>query len=149
MADLATSIFTSLNTLYAADTGSGGLAEVSDSSNARVRHFVRMGDSDFDGPVHTWAKVLVDIAPMREERSYSKRHSQVMIRMHVSVQRDPLGFTKMSAVNAQLVSVFDRAQPAAQSPFTFSILSYLGQTQAPATGNELRFVHEFSTWATA
>lgn len=149
MADLATSIFTSLNTLYAADTGSGGLAEVSDSSNAVVRHFVRMGDPDFDGPQHNWPIVLVDITPMREERSYSKRHAQAMVRMYVSVQRNPLGFTILSAVNSRLVTVFDRATLADQSPFTFSILSYLGQSQASSTPIELRHVHEFSTWATA
>lgn len=143
MADIAFSIFDSLDDMRAADTGSGGLAENTDAEDtAVVRHFIRAGDPNFDERTHNWPVVKVDILHT-ELRSFSNRHADMLVRMHVFTQRDK-GFAGQSAVNARIVTVYDRASPSSQPPFSFSIMSYLRGFIGPTTGNELHYVHEFS-----
>jgi len=143
MADLATSIFTSLEALYTADTGAGGLNESSDTSQARVRHFVRMGDPNFDADrTFNWPIVRVEVFA-GEMRSFSNRHADCVIRMHVYTLRDH-GFADQSAVNARIVSVYDGARLATQSPFNFSVMTYQRHFQAASSGTDLHYVQEFS-----
>lgn len=144
MADLATSIFTGLEALFTADTGAGGLNENSDTSNAKVRHYIRRGDANYESDrTANWPVVIVDVL-CNEMRSFTNRHADALVRMHVYVQRDNNGFTIQSAVNDRIVTVYDGANMAAQSPFSFSTITYQRHFQAPTSERELHYVHEMS-----
>ena len=144
MADLATSIFAAFEALFTADTGSGGLNESTDSSDAKVRHFIRRGDPTFElDRTSTWPVVGVE-SLIGEQRSFSNRHADVLVRMHVYVQLDNNGFAILSAVNSRIVAVYDGANMSAQSPFSFSVITYQRHFQAPSTEREFHYVHELS-----
>jgi hypothetical protein len=144
LADLATSIFTAIEALYSADTGDGGLNESSDSSTAVVRHFIRRGDATHEGDrTSNWPAVVVDVM-CNEQRSFSNRHADVLVRIHVYAERTNLGFTVQSAVNSRIVTLLDGVAMSAQSPFSFSVFTYLRHFQAPTTERELHYVHEFT-----
>lgn len=146
MADLAGSIFAGLTALYTADTGSGGLNETSDTSPAVVRYFIRRGDPNFETDrTSNWPLIVVDIFN-GESRSFTNRHADALIRMHVYTNRDSntSSFTIQDAVNARVQTVFDGANMGNQSPFSFSVITYQRHFQGPASGNELHYIHEFT-----
>lgn len=154
MSDLAGVTFAALAALFSADTGVGGLNENSDTGTGKVRHFVRRGDPNYevDRPGN-WPMVVVDIHNV-ESRVFSKRRTEMIVRMHLYTQRDPntSDMTIQNAVSSQITAVFDGAQLAAQTyrtTFTasFAMFNQLRDFQAPSSGTELHRVFEFSLTA--
>mgnify|MGYP000858782328 CR=1 FL=1 len=148
MSDLAASIFDGLNALFTADTASGGLNENSDSGVARVRHFVRRGDPNYETDrIGNWPMVVVEVFNA-ENRAFAARHAISTVRMHLFTLRDSntSSFTVQNAVADRIYTVFDGAQMSAQGEFTFSLLNLLRDFQAQSSGTELHKVFEFSVY---
>lgn len=154
MSDLAAALFTGLSALFTADTGSGGLNESSDTSSARVRHFVRRGDPNYevDHPGN-WPMVVCDIN-VTEARVFANRRTDAIIRMHLYAQRDSgtSDLTIQNGASGRITELFDGAQMASQvfrqtSTVTFTILNELRNFQAPSSGTQLHHVFEFSVIA--
>lgn len=103
-----------------------------------------MGDPNYEQEsqrTHNWPMLKIEIL-VGETRSYSTRHADVVVRMHLYTFRD-YGFAGQSDINARIVTVFDGIQIGAVSPFTFSLLMYKRHFLAPSSGTELHYVHEF------
>lgn len=143
---MSASIWTALKAKFEGDTGSGGLNENSDSSNARVRHFVRMGDPNFDGSQsRSWPAIIVEIF-VNESRVFGTRRSEAIVRMHLYTDRDAntADFTLQNAVADRMYVLFDGSTLTSQGTTEFSLLNQLRDFQAPSSGRELHRVFEYS-----
>lgn len=125
----ASDLFTSLETLYTADTGSTGL--YNPISPAYVPAFFQSGDSENRG--YDKPRIEVEIIDNEGDR-FTKDSMEVLIRYHLFTDqhwRYGTGERNQNAVLARMRTVFHRVALAAQSTWSFSETAFRGVVQAP------------------
>lgn len=146
--DLSEAIFAGLNALYVADSGAGGLAN--STGDQYVRQFVQEGDPNYDRDgARAWPAVKVSVVE-NEDAAFSLSSSDrnnAMIEMHVFTLRDQ-GRSKQNAVNDRIRGVYHTSLLATQTGWTqFSPLIRLRGFQAPSSGTEYHYVHQYTVRA--
>lgn len=143
---LESDIFAGINTIKAADTGSGGLANT--SGNAYVRAWYRE-DDPVDRDSDNWPMIRVDTSGSDEQDKFDNGLATCVIRMSITVKRDyDQTFTLLDAVVDRVRKVFHTATIAQTTDWAFSPLYCQRVFKGPTTSNETRRIVEFTLAAT-
>lgn len=134
-----------LRALWAADTGTGGLANTAETNNAQVRLWARKRDPNLDIQNGTgnwpYALTTVDATPI-DSSNNRKFKVQFQIEVHLSRQDDwqtkvDAIATRMAATTATATSVFNDQTFASANGWYFAPVAQWDQREGPANGIEV------------
>lgn len=147
MGDLSEALFTSLDAIRSADTGSGGLAAASGTLTAKLNYFVQRDDPNYDPDrAEYWPLVIVDIIEKSDTTwglAVAPELNTVLVRVTINALRDP-GRGSQNAVSRRIKDKFDGAVPATQTGYIFGPLSLDRAYQLRGRNNAYVMVHEYS-----
>lgn len=145
--DLSEAVFTSVDAIRSADTGSGGLAAASGTLTAIVNRMVQRDDPNYDETrAEYWPLIVVDVIEKNDTvwgLTGAPDQAGFVLRMTVHTLRDP-GRAIQNAVSARMLLKYDGATLASQTGWVFGPLSVDRRYQLRARPNALVMVHEYS-----
>lgn len=134
-----------LQAMWAADTGTGGLANTAETNNAQVRLWARKRDPNLDlrNGTGNWPYALTRVSAEPMDSSNNRKFKvRFDIEVHASRQDDwktkiDAIATRMAATTATATSVFNYQTIAAANGWYFTPVCQWDQTEGPANGEEV------------
>lgn len=131
-------LFDGAKSLFDADTGVGGLGNVTGSQYV-IGGFFRRGDPQRTSNIPS---IEFAVAAEVERDSMPTGRVEAVVEFHVYTKRD-LTFTQQNAIATRMRTVFHGAVPADQNGWKFSPLHRLRGVQAPAGDNLGHYVEQY------
>jgi hypothetical protein len=144
---LENDVYTSVQALYAADTGAGGLNQSGATNQVRSNDFFPNDDPDWYQNKN-YPAIMVECSISDEDDAFARGRAIVPFRLHLFVRRNTGGFSQLSTIASRIRTVFHRSALAAQSDWAFSPPAIRRTFPGPSTPDVMHRVFEFQTVAT-